>query len=287
MSTDQKELPKKSLYDAQSPLDALLYLISQRNSKRKVPLSINQLSTKLGYRSPRALGMVLKGQRPLSQNMLWSVAKEFSLKQREARFLELLGTKQKLAQKSQDTSRTDAEIQDLIVREEPDLAMSTRAISYVSNWYHFVIKQLIAAPNFKNSEAWVIQRLRNKVTGAQISTAFRNLYELNLIEKDKVRGWKVVDGANIRSTEDIPSLAIRAHHAQMMQKAIEALSEQSVDEREMFSWTLRLDPSRIPEAKAYLRNVGREFNAKFFDESSPEVFQMNVQFFSHTSKNDD
>jgi uncharacterized protein (TIGR02147 family) len=272
----------KSLYDAQTPLDALLHLITVRNSKRRVPISVNQLSSKLGYRSPRALGMVLKGQRQLSQAMLWSVAKEFNLKQRETRFLELLSARARLTAKSLDAGKTDAEIQSLIVREEPELSLDTRSISYIANWYHFVLKQVVESPNFKNSEAWILKRLRGKVSAAQVTSAFQNMFALGLLLKDKSRGWKVREGANIRGSEDIPSEAIRQHHAQMMQRAMEALSEQNVNEREMLAWTLRLDPKRLPEVKNYLREMGREFNAKFSEPHSSNVFQLNVQFFQHT-----
>ena len=70
----------------------------------------------------------------------------------------------------------------------------------------------------------------------------------------------------------------------MIQRALEALEEQSLAEREITSLTLCIDPSRITEAKEYLVLLRESFRKRFEVPSSDGVFQLNLQFFEHTRR---
>jgi uncharacterized protein (TIGR02147 family) len=143
---------------------------------------------------------------------------------------------------------------------------------------------LISSPHFKSSADWIRKRLREKISNAQIREALENLLSIGVIRKDEARGYALVNDTDLAKRDHIPSVAVRQHHAQMLQRAIESIAEQTVEERELIAWTLRLNPERLVEAKEMLRTFSKEFNDRFDDKNSDHVFQLNVQLFEHTMK---
>jgi hypothetical protein len=67
----------------------------------------------------------------------------------------------------------------------------------------------------------------------------------------------------------------------MMERAMEAMEEIPVHEREMISLTFPCPPSALPRLKELMRRFRDEINAEF-TETSPTVLQLNLQLFSHT-----
>ncbi|MGZ6478240.1 MAG: DUF4423 domain-containing protein, partial [Bdellovibrionales bacterium] len=74
--------------------------------------------------------------------------------------------------------------------------------------------------------------------------------------------------------------AIRKYHRQMLTKAIEAIDQQDVREREFQGVTVAIDHRQLPEAKAALEKFVMRFNQRF--SKSPKataVYQMSLAFF--------
>ena len=84
------------------------------------------------------------------------------------------------------------------------------------------------------------------------------------------------------TTNDISSAAIVCHHHGMIQRAVEVLDEESIHERQVSSLTFKMPKSHLPKAKEKLFKFLSEFNKEFATENSEEIFQLNIQLFSHT-----
>ena len=98
-------------------------------------------------------------------------------------------------------------------------------------------------------------------------------------EKDK----KLRVTKNIKTGNKIPSVAIRRHHAQMLDRAKEALVEDKMSERHFSSVTMCLSKEVMPEAKQMIENFLNEFDMKFSEKGEKDkVCQINIQLFSHT-----
>ena len=65
-------------------------------------------------------------------------------------------------------------------------------------------------------------------------------------------------------------------------RAREAIDEQKVERREFDSKCFRMDPNRMNQAKAELRQFRDRFFDDFLDRRSNHVFQFNFQLFEHT-----
>ncbi len=69
----------------------------------------------------------------------------------------------------------------------------------------------------------------------------------------------------------------------MAHRAIDALQEQTVEDREFCTGALRFDRRRTEEAKKVIREFREAFVSNFASDGVEDVAQVNVQFFFHTS----
>ncbi len=247
------------------------------------PYSLAQWAKKLGYNSPRTVGMVLKGQRIPSADMAraWSQALGHDFKQR--RYFELLVQMARENRRNKSVADILRELESLAPGKSTKVVIDLKEFSFVADWYHVVLKQIVSIKNEKTDLDSLFMKLQKKVSRAQIKKALENLIALGLIEAGKSPDTYVIKKESFTTTNDIPSEAIRLHHRQMMQRAQESLEEQHVNVREITSSTLRFDLDRMREAKQVLREFKEEFEKKFVSTKSKEVYQFNIQFFTHTS----
>lgn len=240
------------------------------------------LAKKLGYRSARSIGMVLEGKRLPSSSMILHLAKHFSLDDQESRYLELLVQRERLSRRKKSVEVVTQELNRLNPKVSDQAVLNDAYFSFISDWYHFVIKQLISSAGFRPDFNWIKQKLKNKISNQEIKKALEHLKLLKLIEDGN--GKISVLNPSVTTTHDLPSTAIRSHHRQMMNRAIEALEEESVDHREYFSLTFKFDRKDLPAIKDYIRKFKIRTEKQFENANGCDVFQMNLQFFPHTTE---
>ena len=239
------------------------------------PLTLEKISEKLGYRSPRLLGMILKGQRIPSQEFVDRLASHLKLNGSQKRYLQLLIRYERQKSKGKDTNTVIEEIRDLLPGAHYDLEIENHVFHYVADWYTLVIRQIQSLKDFQLSPNRIRNLLRNKVSTDQVSAAIESLKKLQL--------WGPRASDNLISQQDIPSTAIKKHHEQMAQRGIEALYEQDVEDREFSALTLAFKQDNIDEAKQFIRSFRDQFNKRFSSKDADAIYQLNIQFFSHTT----
>lgn len=237
---------------------------------------------KLGYRSPSSLTMILNGNRTPSRDMINSLGKELRLTPKERQYLELQVDLERIEKKGKDPTDILKRISSLAPGKN-SIQLNLNQFSLISNWYFYVIKQLINTPGFIEDMDWIFKRLDRKVTPSQIKYALDALQELGLVERNE-EGNLVTSGKGVISPNDVPSSALKNHHTGMMERASEALREKAVEERQISSLTFRMNSKDVAKAKDRVFKFIQEFNEEFSTESGDEIFQLNAQLFPHTKK---
>ncbi len=247
------------------------------------PITLERWAKKLNYRSPRSIAMVLKGQRLPSTELLLAFSIDLKHSENERRYFELLVRKEKYR------GNVPKAIADELLTLNPRLvrrkALETELFSYVSGWHHYVILQLAETAGFKPDPKWILKRVGKKLTEEDILASLSLLEKLNFFERDKESGeLRLSLGTPLITMEDIPSAAVRRHHVEQMDQARDALLHQPLMDREFSSVTMRVSRKRLPEIKKAIREFRDKFDKDFFDDSSEDVSQLNVQFFFHTQE---
>ncbi len=249
---------------------------------RRKNISLRFFSDKLGYKNPRLVEMVCQGRRAASDDFLIRVKTFQKLTDHEFLYLNLLVQRERAVDGGKSTDHYDLALKSMHRhRKNPDL-INNLVFRTIAEWPFVVLKQLFKSSGELDLKT-IAERLKNKVTPAQVKDCLKVLVQLgflqindNRIEPRLIRG--------ILTEIDIPSTAARLHHSQMMTRAQEALEEVSVLDREMLSLTFRFDPSRTEEIKRELRAFRDQLDEKYEDDDSTEVYQFNLQFFPHTRK---
>ncbi len=245
--------------------------------------TLEEWSRKLGYRSPRSIAMVLKGQRLPSAEMVLKLSKNLRLSRAEQVYFDLLVSLERNRRSGKGTDHVLGELERLHPKIAGETHLTFENFAYISRWYCLVIKQLIATPSFREDLAWIRRRLRRKISLSEIQAAIQTLLKLKLVERTR-QGRLTVREKTISTGTDILSAAIQLHHKQMITRAAEAITEQNVNAREITSVTLRMDPKRIDEAKKRIREFRDLFNKDFSSDQSEAIWQINLQLFEHTDR---
>lgn len=239
--------------------------------ERAKPISLAIWARKLGYKSARSLEMVISGKRLPSEDLVFKISKDLKLSEKEKTYFQLLVKRERAIRHQKPAHEIEEEMNRLRpVRFEAQY-ISNEVFQRVSEWYPLVIRQLAKTPQFKKDIRWIAKKLRGKATESQIAAALAEWENLAL------------GGKSLYTKEDVPSQAVRTFHKKMLHKAIEAIDEIDVEEREVISMTFRSSKKNIPQIKKTLREIRDQLNVDFDDSEGNEVLQLSIVLFPHTN----
>lgn len=252
-----------------SPTD-YLKAVRQHYGSRKRKVSLQAWAQKLGYRTARSLELVISGHRLPSGNLIFKLSRDLHLSAAEHRYLQLMIQRERQLRRKQPVHEIENEMDRARPSRFNARYISNEIFHRVSEWYPLVLRQLSLTPNFRNDLKWINKKLRGQLTSSQIAAA---LAEWNQLAFDR---------RTLYTAEDIPSQAVRVYHQKMLHKAMEAIEEIPVTEREYIALTFRSSKKNMPKLKKLLREVRDQLNEDLHDESGNEVFQLCLALFPHT-----
>lgn len=247
-----------------------LKAVRDQYGDRKKPISLKMWASRLGYASSRSLELVISGDRLPSENFVYQLTQDLRLSVKEQHYLGLMVKREKLLRQKKSVLDVEAEMNKLRPNRFETRYISNEIFKRVSEWYPIVIRQLAMTPKFRKDIAWIYKKLRGKVTSSQIASALAEWEGL------------AFDRRALYTNEDVPSQAVRTYHKKMLQKAIEAVDEVDVQDREYIAITFKSSKKKIAEMKKTLREMRDQLNAELNDDNDSEVFQLCVALFPHT-----
>jgi len=229
--------------------------------------------------SPSHLSRVLRGEKDLSPKSALKIALEldFNHEKRE-QFLDLV------SYHSADPHTKKLLLERINKRLKGNLKQSLddELFKVISDWYYLPLFEFTKAKGFKSDSLWIAKKFNLSV--AEINAAIDRMESLSLLTRDSHGNLSVRSELQIQTTDDITSMAIRKHHKQMSEKAIQALQTQMTEEREFQSVHFAFSPNNIKRAKKMIREFADKFESELKPLSGEEVYQLNLQFFRLTKK---
>ncbi len=274
-----------SLFDFNDYREYLTKVMMPNGPYQQKGPNLSRWAQRLGHKSPSLLSMVLKGDRLPSSELVERLITELKLSRAEGNFLRLKVKLERLEHKGKSSEKTREDIDKLVasVGKVSRQVVSLSAFESVAQWYCMVIKQLIATGEFVEDAEWVCRRLRHKIRPHQMKKAIDHLLALELIQRNPQTGQ--LESAHAVSTpSDIPSQALVQHHLGMIDRAREALEEQKVADRCFMGLTLRADAKQTANVKRDIAQFIEMMNEKYAVEDSTRVYQLNLQYFEHTTE---
>lgn len=247
--------------------------------------TLAKLIKKLGYKSPSLLSMISKGSRLPSSALLEALLDKWQVPQSERELIRLQVEIERRVKKEKEVLPLIERLKKMRGQENYQV-LDFNQFKLIANWYVYVVRELIGSPGFREDPILISKRLRGKVTPTEIKGAIEALQSVGLVKRDESGRLQLVE-ENIETTNGIPSEAIQEHHRSMMNRAIEALTEQVVKDRHMHSLTFRFDPIHSEEVQKKIIEFVKQINEEYESKASDRVYQLNLQFFEHTKVNEE
>lgn len=208
-----------------------------------------------------SLSEVLSGKRELSKNNLMKVLQNIDIKPEQ---------KKLLLKKEIQKNQTPEDVHRLLLDDQFKL---------ISDWYYLAILNLAKLRSNKASVKWITKRLH--IEPYLCIEALERLQRLNLLKIEKNR--LVRTSQSLTTSSELPSTAIRKHHAQNLMLAEKSLHRDPVHLREFASVTMPVNLKNLPKLKALLLKTRKKAADLVEDANATEVYTLSFQFFPLTS----
>lgn len=253
------------------------------NGNGKKDITLIELSKKIGYNSPSLLSIIANGKRLPSTDVLEALFDEWKI---DNNLREIIRIRLEIEKRIKKNKSASSLIEKLsrIDKKKKYVTIQLEKFNAIKEWYNLVLQMLVMTPAFKEDYLLISQLLKKKITPSQVKKGYETLIKSGLLKRNVITGELESRFADksVETTHDIPSEAIREHHRGMIYRALEAIGEQSVDQRHINSLTLQFEEIDMGDAKAAILNFVKDFNSRFYKNNSNNIYQLNVQFFSHT-----
>ena len=160
--------------------------------------------------------------------------------------------------------------------------LNADAFNLISDWYHYGILNLTEIKGFSPNPKEIAKRL--SITATDVRSAIERLKRLSLLSEEN--GTLVRTKNRLTTSVDIPSAAIRSSHRQRLQKAIEAIENVPVVERDFSSIMFSTNPEFLEKAKIHAEKFRRSMLALAGEFDKEQVYTMNIQIFPLSKQGD-
>ena len=169
-------------------------------------------------------------------------------------------------------------------RDESLRQIQDDTFKIISDWYHYALLSLTETSGFKSDAVWIAKRLG--ITKLEVEEAIKRLERLELLE---VSGTKIKStGVQLTTASGLASESIRKFNRQVIEKSLQAIALQTVDEREIGTLTTSIHTDDLPAIKDLVRRQRRELNqfimARNKIRKPNEVYCLATQFFRLSSR---
>ncbi len=223
--------------------------------------------------TPGQLSRILSGSRNLSvQKARWTSEKLFGSKTEQNYFVCLVEF---------ETARDERTKSAALARLSKMRGLKQRIIQVedfqaISEWHHTAILTMAASGDFDLSPKGVSKQLGISIFEAKL--AIERLVYLGLLRREGQTF--VASESSYRAGNETPSAAIRSHHRQMIQMALEAIDGQDISQRILSGKTIAINKSGMREIQQKIEEFKREIEEIVEGKKGRDsVYQLNIQFF--------
>jgi len=246
--------------------------IIQRKMNNNPAYSIRAFSKHIGL-SPSYITRVLKGTRSLTIKSSLKICDIFSsTPQERAKIFSIISKEAGII--------TDKE-KNVVSQEEANLNLSVDTFCIISDWYHYAISQLFNLEDFKDDQKWISRKLGISVL--EVKMALERMEKLGVIKRNK-KNQLVKTSKTLSTTDGVYSAGLRNFHKQILNKAIDAIEEVSIEERSITSITMAINEEKLEAAKKEIAKFRKKMSRFLEKGKKTRVYNLNINLIPLSKK---
>jgi uncharacterized protein (TIGR02147 family) len=148
------------------------------------------------------------------------------------------------------------------------------------NWYHTVIREMVALKSFRGNPEWIGNHLIPKVESREVEASLKMLLDHQLLVRT-ANGYKQTEKA-ITTDDEVRSIVVKKFHSHMLGLASQALNQLPASRRDISSVTFPIKESDFPKLKKHLQLMRKELRKFASEHAGDGIVQVNFQLFPLT-----
>lgn len=132
------------------------------------------------------------------------------------------------------------------------------SFNVISEWYHFAILELTYLKGFKSNSVWIAKKLGISVSEA--NAAVERLFRLKMLGTNAQGKWFNQSGNNSFITDDMRDSAYRNLQKKILEQALNAMDEISIEKRNQSAMTFAIHTKRLPQAISEIKKFRRKMS---------------------------
>lgn len=253
--------------------------------RRKKPLSLRQFASLLGYKSPRTVGMIIRGQRFASKTVVSRLIEVARLEMSEKSFCEYLWELEELQRNDPGSSRIAKLRQELKLLRQQGFTwrnLDDDKFKVILEWHFAVLLAGLDSPHFPQDPEEISALLDHRVSPLSVRESLDLLRSLNIIVMDSTtKRWKTT-GEGFVTSFDVPAKALRRSHQNIFREATKAVEKFSVHEREFIHVAFPAAEENMPVIKERIRQFVMKMAQEFWDPQSQWIHRLGVYLYPET-----
>ena len=228
----------------------------QKNNSR---FSLRAYAKRIGV-SAGALSAMLNGKRVITKKMALKFADKLSLDPQEKS--EIINSFQNSATQKKNAVNY--------------LKLTTDQFRVIADWEHFGILSLLKTKNFQSNPQWIASRLGISVI--KVNQAITRLVDLKLVSKNS-KGVLSRTKNNFRTSDDIVDSCLQKANDVTLDLARQSLYRDGIKDRDFSSITFAINPKKLAEAKAAIRQCQDDLALLLETAPCTEVYRFSCQLY--------
>ncbi|MGE3973032.1 MAG: TIGR02147 family protein [Bdellovibrionales bacterium] len=252
----------------QQPKDFRLLLQKElvQRCKRNPRYSLRTFATFLDI-EPSRLSKVLRGQRPISNELLQRLAEKLKLNPSEIESYKI---------RSSGSNKSDVE-------EADYQQISLDTFEIIADWKHYAILELMKLKSFKPEIPWIAKKLNLSVL--EITAFIERLERVGILEISEKDVW--TDLSNGFTSHILgPNYTTYGHRKsqeEILNMAVHALHNVAFEYRDQTSMMMATSYKKIEKAKKMITKFRRELTAFLEDtDEKDSIYQLGISLFPLT-----
>ena len=161
------------------------------------------------------------------------------------------------------------------IKPVKDLSLDLYRI--ISDWYHFAILELTFVNDFESDPSWIANQMGISETEAKL--AIERLLQFQLLQRRKNGKLFKTDAQLSSADKHLTTAAHRKNQKQFLEKAIDSLENDPIEERSMTSMTMAINPEQLPLAKKMIREFNQKLCETLEKGSRERVYNLEVALY--------
>lgn len=262
------------MFAQKSLQETLLKKLSEKK-QRNPAFSMRAFAKQLNIGSS-ALSEILNGKRIVSPLMATKIIAKLDLQEREREFLLKI-----YSQESKKKLKVNSEARNTLKKEM--MKLSSQDYEITANWHYFAILSLAETSDFDPNPESIAKRLN--ITKSQSKKALDRLIDMGCLKWEKEQ--LCFKGINIKTPDEIKSIAIKTNHLSQMELAKHSLMNDDISTRDFTSSFLAIDTSKLEEAKHLIRDFRYHLTQLLESGNQSEVYIFSNYLFPITRRHNE